>query len=75
MASPTVATVQINYIYLSDIWHQFIRMYNLVFFISLDKNGALFAKVICDIPILHIIYMYSFRWKSNMCRVRFMCVI
>ncbi len=38
---------------------------DFVLFDSLDGNGALFANVLCDIPVLHISLIRIFGWKPS----------
>ncbi len=38
---------------------------DFVLFDSLDGNGALFAYVLCDIPVLCISYIFIFEWKDS----------
>ncbi len=37
----------------------------ILFSDSLDGNGALFAYVLCDIPVLHISLIWIFGWKHS----------
>ncbi len=41
----------------------------ILFSISLDGNGALFTKVLCDIPVLHITLIRIFGWKHSYCKI------
>ncbi len=37
----------------------------ILFSDSLDGNGALFANVLCDIPVLRISLFLIFKWKHH----------